>query len=1050
MRAMLRLSAPSRRDCSPDSALAARSRRGGFPSLHRCIAAVRRRGAMALLFVLSAVALLQPGRAGRGTGAASRTRFGRVVASFLLLAGLVVAMPAQAQTTTFVSNLGQTDANTNASVTQNTPRAQQFETGSNSGGYTLTEIVVNIRDAQTGSDSFALYTSTVDDEPGTKVVDLSGDSSTAGEQSFTPASATTLSASTKYIVAFLMSSGQANLQRTASNDIDSGASTGWDIADNSLFSTNSGASWSSSGNSVEITVKGSVVNNTNNAPEFANDTATRSFTETVGDATVTTAEDLGSPITATDTDMDTLTYTLGGSDAAKFDLDASSGQLATKVGEGYDREATASYSVMVVATDPDGASDSVAVTINLDNATELPLAPSDLKAISSTINRSDTDVTWTAPINTGRPVLLTYDVRYRTGTDEWTSQSVPANKTFVTLTDLMAETIYEFQVRALNLDGNGAWSDTLTYRTGVAATVPGAPTSFTATAGDGEVMLAWESVSETGGAFITEFQYRHAAGTTVPEITNWNTVPDSGDSGTDIYDERSFTVTSLTNGTEYAFELRAVNAVGGGTTVGPITATPMAPTPSLVSNIEQSVGSNSSAELGEANRDLHQAFTTGAVGAKLTSIKIRLGALVSDQPLPTMTLHSGSATSAAIATLRITGTASGFNVSYTYSAPANTNLAAATTYYVVVQGGSNSLYARATDSDNEDSGSEIGWSVADGYGWRGASSTGDFTIDPRALMILVDGTVASENNDATGTPTITAPDTDPATVGTTLTATAGDIADVDGLPSTFTYQWSRVDADGTSNEEAIAGATESTYVMAADDVGKKVTVALTFTDTLGSEETRTSAVYPSSGTIVAAAPACAAPNFGTRRNIWTGTVTVGTRAAFYGYSGATGDLDDKMFSIGSNNYQIDGVWVNIGSTSDGDLSFSLEDGDASLTTAEKAALRLHVCDTAYDFSAATLNSGPRSYSWADTLDWSSISSRTLYLSLPANTAATGTPTITAPDTDPTTVGSTLTATTGDIADLDGLPGTFTYQWSRVMRTARRMKKRLPVRRKARM
>ena len=37
---MPRLSAPSRRDCSPDSALAARSRRGGVPSLHRCIAAV--------------------------------------------------------------------------------------------------------------------------------------------------------------------------------------------------------------------------------------------------------------------------------------------------------------------------------------------------------------------------------------------------------------------------------------------------------------------------------------------------------------------------------------------------------------------------------------------------------------------------------------------------------------------------------------------------------------------------------------------------------------------------------------------------------------------------------------------------------------------------------------------------------------------------------------------------------------------------------------------------------------------------------------------------
>ena len=121
------------------------------------------------------------------------------------------------------------------------------------------------------------------------------------------------------------------------------------------------------------------------------------------------------------------------------------------------------------------------------------------------------------------------------------------------------------------------------------------------------------------------------------------------------------------------------------------------------------------------------------------------------------------------------------------------------------------------------------------------------SVDSRTLYLSLPANTA-----ATGTPTITAPDTDPATVGTTLTATTGDIADVDGLPGTFTYQWSRVDADGTSNKEDISGATASTYILTAADVGKKVTVALTFTDTLGSEETRTSAVYPASSTIVAA------------------------------------------------------------------------------------------------------------------------------------------------------------------------------------------------------
>ena len=93
--------------------------------------------------------------------------------------------------------------------------------------------MVNIRDARTGTPAFALYTSTSDDKPDTKVVDLSGDSSTAGEQSFTPAIATTLSASTKYFIYFDMTSGDTNLQTTSSNTIDSGASPGWDIAENS-------------------------------------------------------------------------------------------------------------------------------------------------------------------------------------------------------------------------------------------------------------------------------------------------------------------------------------------------------------------------------------------------------------------------------------------------------------------------------------------------------------------------------------------------------------------------------------------------------------------------------------------------------------------------------------------------------------------------------------------------------------------------------------------------------------------------------------------------
>ena len=111
-------------------------------------------------------------------------------------------------------------------------------------------------------------------------------------------------------------------------------------------------------------------------------------------------------------------------------------------------------------------------------------------------------------------------------------------------------------------------------------------------------------------------------------------------------------------------------------------------------------------------------------------------------------------------------------------------------------------------------------------------------------------------------------------------------------------------------------------------------------------------------TATPAVETCAAPSFGTRRELWTGTVTLGTftgggDTVGYGFGGATGDLDDKTFTIGStSSYEIDGVQVvvSVGSD-DGDIQFYL---NADLTSAETAALKLHVCDAAFDFSAATL------------------------------------------------------------------------------------------------
>ena len=72
---------------------------------------------------------------------------------------------------------------------------------------------------------------------------------------------------------------------------------------------------------------------------------------------------IGSPVSANDEDGDLPVYSLGGADAEFFGISRTTGQLMTKAALNY--EARRSYSLIVIATDPSGASDSIQVTINV-------------------------------------------------------------------------------------------------------------------------------------------------------------------------------------------------------------------------------------------------------------------------------------------------------------------------------------------------------------------------------------------------------------------------------------------------------------------------------------------------------------------------------------------------------------------------------------------------------------------------------------------------------------------------------------------------------------
>ena len=173
------------------------------------------------------------------------------------------------------------------------------------------------------------------------------------------------------------------------------------------------------------------------------------------------------------------------------------------------------------------------------------------------------------------------------------------------------------------------------------------------------------------------------------------------------------------------------------------------------------------------------------------------------------------------------------------------------------------------------------------------------------------------NRPATGAPLITGT----ATVGQVLAVDVTGIEDEDGLHDIeYTYQWVRVDADGTSNEGDITDATADTYTLTDDDLGKKVKIEVSFSDDFGSDEQRTSAPTE---TVAGApnTPATGAPTI-------TGTAQVGETLTAV----TTGIMDADGLTSVSYSYQ----WIRVDAdgtsnpadiTDETDATYTLVDAD---------------------------------------------------------------------------------------------------------------------------
>ena len=168
---------------------------------------------------------------------------------------------------------------------------------------------------------------------------------------------------------------------------------------------------------------------------------------------------------AEDEDDDTLTYTLGGTNASSFGINTSTGQLRTSAALDY--EDKNSYTVTVSVRDSKDAAgnadtttdDTITVTINVRDVDEPPSAPSAPTVTATSGSTSSLDVSWTAPANDGKPPITSYDLQYRQGTTGNFGDG-PQNVagTSTTISGLQPGTRYQVRVRATNAEGDGPYS----------------------------------------------------------------------------------------------------------------------------------------------------------------------------------------------------------------------------------------------------------------------------------------------------------------------------------------------------------------------------------------------------------------------------------------------------------------------------------------------------------------------------------------------------------------------------------------------------------------
>ena len=281
--------------------------------------------------------------------------------------------------------------------------------------------------------------------------------------------------------------------------------------------------------------------------------------------------EIGSPVSAGDSDGDSLIYTLEGIDAASFEIVTSTGQLLSKAA--LDHETKDSYTVTVAVTDSKNAlgnsdttkDDSIDVSINVSNqeesgkitlSGEQPVVDSSLSATLTDPDGQVNSVTWQWDASSNQT--------------EWDALSGATSASYTPLTSDFGQYL---RATASYTDGHGSGKSAMAVSDNPVKTVPGAPAIGSVAPGDRALTLTWEAPSSNGGANIKAYDLRYIRSDSPDKSDdNWTLRLGIWSSGIQTYD-----LVGLENEIVYDVQIRAVSTIGAGAWSSSATETPFRP-----------------------------------------------------------------------------------------------------------------------------------------------------------------------------------------------------------------------------------------------------------------------------------------------------------------------------------------------------------------------------------------------------------------------------------------------------------------------------------------